>query len=381
MKAFPEKLISSLDQRKSSNAFRNLSESISGVDFFSNDYLGFASSESIFAEIPKILKEFDLQKNGATGSRLLSGNHRLFEYTEAFLANFHKTEAALIFNSGYDANLGLFASVPQRGDIILFDELAHASIRDAVKLSNAKSFKFQHNDFGHLESLLLKYSASGTEIYIAVESVYSMDGDRAPLKEIAKLAENFKAWLIVDEAHATGIFGKKGQGLVEELGIQKNVFARINTFGKAIGAHGAVVLGNKTLRNYLINFARSLIYTTALPPHSVAIILAVYKKLEQQQPEIESLKSNVEFFRKEIAKNKLESSFIDSTSPIQSCLVPGNENAKNISNSLQEKGFQLKAILAPTVQAGKERIRFCIHSYNSEDEIQEVLQLLAKLLK
>src|SRR5690606_18769580 len=188
---------------------------------------------------------------------------------EDYIKEFHGSEAALIYNSGYDANIGFFSSVPQRGDIILYDELVHASIREGIRLSHARAFKFKHNDLQDLDSLLLKYNSKQDNldqryIYVVTESVFSMDGDTALLEGLTNITDIQGAYLIVDEAHATGVFGKKGQGLVQHLDLQKRVFARIITFGKAMGAHGAVITGSKLLGDYLINFSRSFIYTTAL---------------------------------------------------------------------------------------------------------------------
>jgi len=380
MQDLPLKLAQSLEKRKQENAFRSLKTSSSLIDFSSNDYLGLASSEKIYHQAHQILEENNLLHNGASGSRLLSGNHKIYDLAENLLAEFHQTEAALIFNSGYDANIGFFASVPKRGDFIFYDELVHASIRDGIAMSKAKAYKFSHNNAEDLPKKLEKLSKpENTEIYIVTESVFSMDGDMAPLKELAKISEEFGAFLIVDEAHATGIFGEKGEGLVQELQLQKFFFARLNTFGKAPGCHGAVILGSKSLKDYLVNYSRSLIYTTALPPHSVATILAVYKELETGIPEIHQLKNNIQIFKNEITKNGLQGDFIKSNSAIQSCIIPGNEKVKDVAASLRKEGFEVKPILSPTVAKDSERLRFCLHSFNSENEISQVLKKLAKL--
>ncbi|MBI6119334.1 aminotransferase class I/II-fold pyridoxal phosphate-dependent enzyme [Salegentibacter maritimus] len=381
MQELPLKLAKSLENRKQERAFRVLNSSSSLIDFSSNDYLGLASSDKIYHKAHDVLKQHNILYNGATGSRLLSGNHKLYALTENLLAEFHQTDAALVFNSGYDANLGFFASVPQRGDFIFYDELAHASIRDGIAISHAKAYKFQHNSIESLQNRLLKIDKQeGAAIYIVTESVFSMDGDMAPLEELAKIAEKFNAFLIVDEAHASGIFGKKGQGLVQELGIQHKVFARINTFGKAPGCHGAVILGSKSLKDYLINFSRSFIYTTALPPHSVATILVVYRELYRGISQIQSLKNNIHYFREQVVKNNLESAFLESKSAIQSCIIPGNDQVQYVAQNINKEGFDVKPILSPTVPKDKERLRFCIHAFNSEEEINRVLKILAKLL-
>ena len=381
MQKLPLKLEKRLQKRKNDNSFRKLLSYRREIDFSSNDYLGLASSEKIYNQAHQILKENKLLRNGATGSRLLSGNHVLYDITEKYLAEFHQTEAALIFNSGYDANIGFFASVPKRGDLIFYDELVHASIRDGISMSNARAYKFDHNNPENLQNKLSKLEkAEDSEIYIVTESVFSMDGDIAPLENFTKISEKFGAFLIVDEAHAAGIFGERGEGLVQELGIQHKVFARVNTFGKAPGCHGAVILGSKSLKEYLVNFSRSFIYTTALPPHAVATILAVYQQLEKGILQIQQLKNNIQFFRNEVSLNNLAEDFLESKSAIQSCIIPGNDRVKNIADRLKKEGFGVKPILSPTVPKGRERLRFCLHSFNSEEEISRVLKILAKLL-
>jgi 8-amino-7-oxononanoate synthase len=382
MQDLPLKLEKSLESRKQEQAFRSLKRSSSLIDFSSNDYLGLSSSEKIYNKAHEILKENKLLGNGATGSRLLSGNHILYDLTENYLAEFHKTEAALIFNSGYDANIGFFASVPKRGDLIFYDELVHASIRDGIAMSHAKAYKFDHNNPESLQNKLSKIKKTEDSVlYIVTESVFSMDGDMAPLEDFAKISEEFGALLIVDEAHATGIFGEKGEGLVQELKIQDKVFARLNTFGKAPGCHGAAILGSTVLKNYLVNFSRSFIYTTALPPHSVATILAVYQEFEKGISLIQRLKNNIQFFRSQVSQNNLLAHFLESKSAIQSCIIPGNEQVKYVAESLKKEGFEVKPILSPTVPKGRERLRFCLHAFNSEEEISRVLKILTKLLE
>nr|WP_315161314.1 pyridoxal phosphate-dependent aminotransferase family protein [uncultured Flavobacterium sp.] len=375
MKHFPENLSAKLEIRKQNNALRKLPLSSKKIDFSSNDYLGFSQSEIIFKETHQHLITNNIIQNGATGSRLLSGNHKLYQETEDFIANFHKSESALIFNSGYDANVGFFSAVPQKNDLILYDELCHASIRDGIQLSNAKAYKFNHNDFEDLEKLILRNP--NTNIYIVTESVFSMDGDCPNLEELVQLSDKYHCYLVVDEAHALGVFGTEGEGFVQMLGLQNHVFARIMTFGKGLGCHGAAILGSVELRDYLVNFARSFIYTTGLSPHSVATILIAYQHLKQDSDSILKLRENIIFFNQEKNMLGLKPLFVRSKSAIQSAIIPGNEKVKAIANQLQEKGFDVKAILSPTVPEGQERLRFCLHSYNSTEEISEVLRLLS----
>jgi 8-amino-7-oxononanoate synthase len=374
MKKLPKILSNKLTLRLQNNALRQLPMGTDLIDFASNDYLGFSNSQSIFEATHEYLITNNQLQNGATGSRLLSGNHLVYNETEKLIAQFHQAPAALIFNSGYDANVGFFSAVPQKGDLILYDELCHASIRDGIQLSNAKAYKFQHNDFEDLERLLLRHP--DTTIYIVTESVFSMDGDTPNLEELVRLAEKHNSYVVVDEAHALGVFGEKGEGLVQSLQLQDIVFARIMTFGKGLGCHGAAILGSEDLKSYLVNFARSFIYTTGLSPHSVATIVTAYQHLEKATESQQQLKNNIAHFNQEKNRLSLKPLFVRSKSAIQSAIIPGNERVKSIASQLQEKGFDVKAILSPTVPEGQERLRFCLHSFNSEKEITDVLQLL-----
>jgi 8-amino-7-oxononanoate synthase len=376
----PKSLQTKLRQREQNNALRKLPLSNNLVDFASNDYLGFAKNELIFDLSHQLLVNQNFKINGATGSRLLSGNHKVYPLTEDYIAEFHQSETALLFNSGYDANVGFFSAVPQRNDVIFYDELCHASIRDGIQMSNSKAFKFPHNDFEELEKQINKLSTTNHQpptIYIVTESVFSMDGDTPNLEVLTTLAEKHHCYLVVDEAHALGVFGTNGEGLVQSLGLQEKVFARIVTFGKGLGCHGAAILGSQELKSYLVNFARSFIYTTGLSPHSVATILISYHQLIAQEEALQKLKNNIIHFNQEKMRLGLKPLFVYSKSAIQSAIISGNENVKNTAIKSQEKGFDVKPILSPTVPEGQERLRFCLHSYNSFDEITEVLELLS----
>jgi 8-amino-7-oxononanoate synthase len=378
----PNALQQKLNLRIEANALRQLSFPSKGIDFSSNDYLGFAKNEDIFDATHQYLVDHNIKINGATGSRLISGNHNLYAETEKYISEFHHSEAALIFNSGYDANVGFFSSVPQRNDIILYDELCHASIRDGIQMSHAKAYKFQHNDYEDLEQFLNKlviHNTQLTTIFIVTESVFSMDGDTPNMETFVQLSEKYNALLVVDEAHALGVFGDNGQGLVQSQQLQDKVFARIMTFGKGLGCHGAAILGSAGLKEYLVNFARSFIYTTGLSPHSVATILVAYQSLNQSV-ELQKLKENINFFNQQKQLLGIKPLFVYGKSAIHSAIIPGNEKVKHIASQLQEKGFEVKAILSPTVPEGQERLRFCLHSYNTEKEMQEVLTELSTLV-
>lgn len=380
MKQLPAILQNKLQQRKAANALRQLPAQGNLVDFSSNDYLGYAASVVLFDETHTYLTEKGIKENGATGSRLISGNHQLYAEAEQLLAAFHQSESALIFNSGYDANIGFFSSVPQKGDVVLYDEYIHASIRDGIRLGNAIAYKYRHNDVEHLEKLIKAHTNNKGEVYIVTESVFSMDGDSPDLSALVKLSEKYNCSLIVDEAHALGVYGNSGEGVLQSLNLHGKVFARIVTFGKGLGCHGAAVLGSAQLNEYLVNFARSFIYTTGLPPHSLAAILTAYRFLEKDTESREALQANITFFKTEAKRLNINSSFISSNSAIHCVVIPGNENVKQASATMQEHGFSVKAILSPTVPAGQERLRFCLHSYTTKKEITDVLTILTGFL-
>lgn len=381
MKKFPKSLSQKLQQREVNNSLRQIAVPNDLTDFSSNDYLGFANNENIFDATHQYLLQENLKINGATGSRLISGNHAVYQEAENLITHFHHSESALIFNSGYDANVGFFSAVPQRNDVILYDALSHASIRDGILMSPAKAYKFGHNDLEDLEKKLKNINFNDKiNVFIVTESVFSMDGDSPMLEELVQLSDKYNCYLVIDEAHALGVFGDKGQGLVQSLGLQNQVFARIITFGKGLGCHGAVILGSQDLKNYLVNFARSFIYTTGLSPHAVATILLSYQHLEIESKAIATLKENINHFNREKHILGLKPLFVRSKSAIQSAIIPGNEHVKNIAKQLQEKGFNVKAILSPTVPQRQERLRICLHSYNSKEEITAVLQNLANFL-
>jgi len=350
-----------LQEREVAATYRSLKPDSALIDFCSNDYLGFARSPELKNKIDGEINSNNRVQNGSTGSRLLSGNSNYTEETEQYIATLHNCEAGLIFNSGYDANLGLFSSLPQRGDTIILDELVHASIIDGARLSFANRYTFRHNDLNSLEDKLKQ--AKGN-CYVAIESVYSMDGDTPPIAAIAAVAEKYNANLIVDEAHAVGLYGF---GLIDHH-LQSKVFARIVTFGKALGCHGAIILGSNLLRQYLINFARSFIYTTAASHHQIAAVKMAYRHLQDSTNEIKKLESNIRLFKQNLT-NSSAYPLINSNSAIQCIVLKSNEKAKEAAGQLQSKGLDIRPILSPTVPQGSERIRICLHSFNTEKEI------------
>lgn len=351
-----------LDERIDKQSLRSLQLPKGLIDFCSNDYLGIAKNH--------LLKDVSAtRRSGSAGSRLLAGNYPLLLEVEKQVALFHQSEAALIFNSGYDGNVGLLSCVPQKGDTILYDYLSHASIRDGIRLSFAQSYSFAHNDLNDLEKKIRQ--ATGT-IFIVTESVFSMDGDTCPILDLINISKEYNAHLIIDEAHATGVVGRQGAGLVQEAGFENDVFARVHTFGKACGCHGAVVLGSEQLRTYLINFARSLMYSTALPEHAVAMIQQSYNLFPTMDQERKQLRDMIYLFQS--ASSRYEK--LVSQTPIQGVIVPGNSEVKTLAKSLQQSNFDVRPILYPTVPEGKERLRIVLHSFNTTDEVNDLLQLL-----
>jgi len=363
-----------LQQREQEGLLRKLSAARFPVDFCSNDYLGFARSERIREDLLATLHEQDY-RNGSGGSRLISGNSLFTEAAEADIATFHDAETALLFNSGYDANAGLLSCLAQRGDTIVMDELSHASLIDGARLSYANRYTFRHNDCDDLEARLR--NARG-RIYVVTESVFSMDGDLAPLLQMAALCRQYDANLVVDEAHALGITGPNGRGLVQQLRLEKEVFARIVTFGKALGCHGAAVLGSVNLRSYLINFARSFIYTTAAPLHSIAAIACAYRELKRLDHQV-MIQERITFFSELYQAEMPGHNIVYTPSAIQTVQFNDGAKAKAAAMALQQKGMDIRAILSPTVPAGKERLRICLHTFNTDQEIEMLITELSKL--
>jgi 8-amino-7-oxononanoate synthase len=361
---FDAHLKAQLDAKKEKGLLRQLITVENKIDFCSNDYLGFAQ---------KCTGDFSRLKTGSTGSRLITGNSKLAEQTEAIIAQFHKAEAALIYSSGYTANVGLFSCIVGSGDTIISDEYIHASIIDGIRLNKANRIWFKHND---LEDLEVKLQLANNKTIVVIESIYSMDGDEAPLSKIADLCEKYGALLIVDEAHSTGIYGENGEGLVCHYGLENRVYARIHTFGKALGAHGAVIVGSEILRNYLINYSRAFIYTTGVPPPYYTQIQAIYAHLPQGNKA--QLFELINYFRTQIKSIK-NISIIDSLSPIQAVVIGDNFKTKAIENQLLNEGYFVKAILSPTVAVGTERLRISIHSFNTKAEIDGLIEAI-KLL-
>jgi 8-amino-7-oxononanoate synthase len=359
-----------LDARAADGSLRALRQLTDGIDFSSNDYLGLAQHPGLKERILHKLLETE-EKIGATGSRLLTGNSSRTEQLEARLAQFHHAESGLLFQSGYAANIGLLASIPQEGDTVLYDQFVHASLRDGIRLSRAQARPFKHNDLSDLEKVLK--TASGN-VFIVVESVYSMDGDLCPLQDLVRLAKANGAHIILDEAHSTGIFGPNGEGLAVAENIENQIFARLHTFGKAMGCHGAVVVGSQLLREYLINFARPFVFSTGMALTEIMAIEAAYELLAESSDARQQLWDIIHFFNKIFATPNGQWQL--NPSPVQSLVVPGNVAVVAVGAHLRQHGINALPIRYPSVPKGGERLRFCLHAYNRPHEVAALHNLL-----
>lgn len=364
-----ENLQSELNVRKSKDELRQLFNDKNLIDFITNDYLGFSGLIHV---------ESSLDKNSPSASRLLGGNNDMILELEASIASFHGYEAALFYTSGYAANSGLFSCLLTRHDTYIYDEQIHASIRDGIRLSLANSFSFKHNDLLDLQE---KIKNAKGNVVVVTEAVFSMEGDTAPLTGLVRLCKENNCEIIVDEAHSIGLFGNEGRGLVHQLNLTKDVFAVVYTYGKAMGAHGGAIAGSKVLRDYLVNFSRPFIYTTAPSFHQVMAVKTAYSLLASPiyDQQLRLLKKNVAVFEETIQQALKWHSF--KASHINGLKTVNKETTIQVAAQLREKGYNCRPVLSPTVAPGDERIRVNIHAYNTIVQIQDFIHLYANLVK
>lgn len=339
------------------------------IDFSSNDYLGLARSRQLATSVSQEWERHLSHLNGlgSTGSRLLTGNSLYAQELEEKIAKFHGYKTGLLFSCGYMANVGLLTAITNKESVIFYDAAVHASTHDGIRLSRAKAFPFRHNDLEHLENRLKSCSSEGDR-FICIESIYSTDGSMAQLPAISQLAREYGAYLIVDEAHAVGACGPKGSGLVAEHNLTTHVFAQVTTFGKALGTYGAIVLGNHTLKQALINFATSYIYTTALPFQTLAAIKCSYDLFPEMDQERDHLQKLIQTFRVSYPSSSM--------SHIQSVPIEGNEAVKRAAQDIVKQGFDVRPLMSPTVQRGHEVLRVCLHAFNTDDELTQLINHL-----
>jgi glycine C-acetyltransferase/8-amino-7-oxononanoate synthase len=346
------------------------------LDFSSNDYLALSEHPEVIAASTKYLEMFGA---GAGAARLMSGDLEINHLLEQKIAQLKSKEAALIFGSGYLANTGIIPALVSRGDLIITDRLSHASIYDGCLLSGARTIRFRHNDLTHLEQILQKNRSQYNSCLIVVESIYSMDGDRCPLVELTLLKKRFDFFLMVDEAHATGLYGENGAGIIEEDNVSQEVDIAMGTFGKALGSYGAYAAASQEFVDFFVNKARTFIYSTALPPAVVGATLASLYLVESEPQLRIDLHAKVAFFKKQLRKN----GFKEDPGPSQIVPVMVGESTKAlaIAEELQKNHIYVKAVRPPTVPEGSARLRFSITRYHQEKDLKRCAQLLTASLR
>lgn len=355
---------------REAGTFRALPGTRVGTDFWSNDYLGF-SRLSTSAGVPFTT---------APGSRLISGDSDRITGLEQEIAAFHGHRGALLFGSGYTANTGLLACIARRGDTFIYDECIHASTRDGIRLSGAAARRCKHNSLEQGRALLTKADRNG-QVFFLTEARFSMDGDTAPLSDLAVLCQEYGVHLVVDEAHSVGIDGAAGAGLVSELQLQEQVFATVVTYGKAMGCSGAAILGSDTLRNYLINFCRPFIFTTGPRPEQLGQIANAYRLLSTEHAKARvNLELVIGRYRQLMAQIGSDLAFRTMPGPIQLIPLKGARRVMDIEQALFEDGYLVKGIRAPSVKEGEERLRICLHAFNSLEEVDGLCGQIVKHL-
>ncbi len=363
-----------LERLREKAQLRELTE-VQGVNLYSNDYLGLAGDPRLRACLSDAVTH--AARVGSTGSRLLSGHLDIWTDLEEEFAAFAGTENALYFSSGYAANTGLLSSILSKDDIAFSDSLNHASLIDGLRLSGARRAIYSHCDLNHLESLLQENTASGQRI-IVTESIFSMEGDHAPLREIVELARRYGAEVIVDEAHATGTYGDRGQGMVAGLGLGGEVFTTVHTCGKALASMGAFVCGSEVLKRYLINHARSFIFSTAMPPYFAQQIRAALRLAAGMKEERRHLEVVSGQLRSRLRALQLET--CGSASQIIPLLIGGNDAALKLAHHLQLHGFAVRAIRPPTVPEGTARLRFSMTAKISTAQVGHLADAVAEYM-
>ncbi|KAK4612051.1 8-amino-7-oxononanoate synthase [Fulvia fulva] len=402
LSALENTITTRLEQRADNFTLRKLTTNPPGsIDFSSNDFLSLASSQDLrTCFLQELQSDPALAVNlGSGGSRLLDGNSTYAETLEQDIASFHNAQSGLLCNSGFDANTGLFSCLPQRGDVIVYDEYIHASVHDGMRLSRArKTVPFTHNSVHALRDVVkdcmredAEVTMGSKNVFIAVEAVYSMDGDVAPLRDIVALVKRLlpkgNGHIIVDEAHSTGVFGPKGRGLVCELGLEKDITVRLHTFGKALACNGAILLCSPTIRKYLINYARPMIYTTFMSYPALAAIRASYTWLMQGRTE--PLARNLLLLMQTLHERLLEMQASlrlpahlqgllrgPVTCPDSPIFAVLSSEPKVLAAHCQRHGFVVRGIVSPTVPEGTERVRVCLHAGNTVEQIEALVECI-----
>ena len=356
-------------------SYRNMGKiTINGnsyIDFSSNDYLGLSQHPRLMVASQNAITEFG---TSSSASRLLSGDLELHHKLEESLAVFKNKEAALVFNSGYQANTGIIPALYGKGDCIFSDRLNHASLIDGINLSGAKLFRFHHNDMEHLKLLINKERGNFKKALIITESIFSMDGDKAPLKDIAGLKDKYNCEIFLDEAHATGIFGKNGSGLAEEEEVTEKIDFIMGTFSKALGSFGAYLATSRKITDYLVNTCRSFIYSTALPPAVIAANLASIELIREEPMRREKILKLSNYFREKLAGKGLQARGCSQIVPL---IAGDNFKAIELAKNNHAAGFWVLPIRPPTVPKGESRLRFCLTYYHEKEDLDRVIEILS----
>ncbi len=345
------------------------------LDFSSNDYLGLSNHPEIKKASIEAIKQFG---TSSSASRLLSGDLLIHHCLEEQTADFKNKEAALVFNSGYQANVSVINAIAEKQDVVFCDKFAHASIIDGIKISSGKIYRFLHNDIEHLKMLLEKERNKFKKALIITETVFSMDGDICPLKEIVELKNKYNLIIMVDEAHATGIFGKNGAGIVEKENLTEYIDIIMGTFSKAPGGFGAYIACSEEMKQYLINTCRGFIYSTSLPASIISANIKALQIIKKEPYRRKILLENAEYFRN-IMKQKGFN--IKGCTQIVPLIISDNKKAMEISKKLQKKGYWVFPIRHPTVPKGQERLRFSLNYYHNKTILKKLCDDISKYIK
>lgn len=337
------------------------------IDFASNDYLGLSQHPKLIQAAKDALDTWGV---GSTGSRLLSGDTDLIHSLETKLAKFKHKESALVFNSGYQANVGIIPALAQGDTVIFYDKLSHASMIDGILLSKAPHYRYRHNDLNHLETILKKYRQNHQKAIIMTESIFSMEGDSAPLKELVALKSQYDCLLFLDEAHATGIFGKTGAGLVEQEGVSGEIDIIMGTFSKALGSFGAYIATSDRIKNFIVNTCRSFIFSTALPAPVIAANSAAIDIVLAEPNRRSTVLKNADRFRTQL---KARGYSVRGCSQIVPVMIGNNQETVQLSEKLKNAGMQVFPIRHPTVPKGEERLRFSFSAIHTDDMITQLV--------
>jgi len=362
-----------LKRLESSQSPRVIIDNREVIMLASNNYLGLSTEQEIKEAVIRVIQKYG---TGSGGSRLTTGNYDLHEQLEKELADFKNTEDALVFNTGYMANLGVLATVVGSEDVIISDKLNHASIIDGCRLSKAKFLVYKHGNLARLENIL-KRSSKYRRRLIVTDGVFSMDGDLAPLPEIVELAEKYQALVMVDDAHGTGVLGAKGAGTIEHFGLEGKIDIQVGTLSKALAAEGGFVAGSKNLIDLLRNKARSFIYSTALAPATIAASLASLRYLQSHPELLKNLWRNINLLKDGLEDSGYE--LLPSNSAIIPIMIGDREKTMELSKALLVEGVLAPGIRPPTVAEGTSRIRVTVMASHSVTDIEEVLDIFARV--